>query len=291
MVKYNDRIKKGKLGVNYVTDIVDRCECYFNKIEQENDIGIDGIIELVEDSLPTGKCIAVQIKTGGSYVNKRKCECRIPIDNHYEYWKNYSMPVYGVVYDLDDNIAYWVDIKKYLVKIKNDIELGKLSDIKYKMKNIHRFDIESFNKYFKSNVMNTLPKVNYEEAMDLLKSENIDEIYIAINVLGRRYADRIETWDKFMNLFKSFTNHNLLEELIFYFSYIPHHGDLCGDLNFSKQSKEYAKKLISELKIEQVIKLLQVIDENGIQRGTIGQCVEAIIASVINSNKILKEII
>ena len=114
MVKYNEKIKKGKLGVNYVTDVVDRCECYFNKIEQENDIGIDGIIEFTQNGMPTGKCIAVQIKTGNSFITKKK-ECIIPIGSHYEYWKNYCMPVYGIVYSLDDNIAYWVDVKQYLM--------------------------------------------------------------------------------------------------------------------------------------------------------------------------------
>ena len=81
MVKYNEKIKKGKLGVNYVTDVVDRCECYFNKIEQENDIGIDGIIEFTQNGMPTGKCIAVQIKTGNSFITKKK---RV----YYSYWKS-----------------------------------------------------------------------------------------------------------------------------------------------------------------------------------------------------------
>lgn len=291
MIKYNDKIKKGKLGVNYVTDIVDRCECYFNKIEQENDIGIDGIIEFTDDSIPTGKCIAVQIKTGESYVNRRKNECIIPIENHYKYWNNYCMPVYGIVYILDANLAYWVDIKQYLDDNRSNIESGKLNIIKFKMKSINKFDIESFNKYFKCDVKNTLPEISYEEASNLLESENIDEIYIGVNSLAIRYADKKETWDKLIDVFRKNTDYDLTSEIIFYISYIFGHGDLWGQLNFSKESKQYAKEIINKLNINEVIKILNVIDENGIERGTIGQCVEAIVSNIDNSDKLLKEII
>lgn len=291
MIKYNDKIKKGKLGVNYVTDIVDRCDCYFNKIEQENDIGIDAIIEFTDNTIPTGECIAVQIKAGESYVNRRRNECIIPIENHYEYWKNYCMPVYGIVYILNDNIAYWVDIKRYLNKNKTYIESGELNIIKFKMKSINKFDIESFNKYFKCDVKNTLPEISYEEASKLIASENIDEIYIGINSLAKSYAGKKETWDKLIDMFRKTTDYDMLNEIVFYLAYIPGHGDLWGDLNFSEESKEYARDIINKLNIDEVIKMLSIIDENGIDRGTIGQCVEAIIASINDGDKLLEEIV
>lgn len=207
MIKYNDKIKRGKLGVNYVTDIVDRCNCYFNKIEQENDIGIDGIIEFTDDSIPTGKCIAVQIKTGESYVK------------------------------------------------------------------------------------NKLPEISYEESNNLLESANVDEVYIAINSLAKRYANKIETWDKLIEVFRKTSDIDLINEIIFYLSYIPGHGDLWAGVNFSEMSKKHARDILNKLSTNEVIKILSAVDENGIDRGTIGQCVEAIISSINNSDKILKEII
>ena len=290
MVKYNDKIKKGKLGVNYVTDVVDRCDCYFNKIEQENDIGIDGIIEFTQNGVPTGKCIAVQIKTGKSFINTKK-ECIIPIGGHYEYWKNYCMPVYGIVYILDDNIAYWIDIKQYLDENQCNIESGKLNIIKFKMNDINKFDIDSFNKYFKNIVENKLPEISYEESSNLLDSKNVDEVRIAINSLAKKYADKVETWDKLIDVFRKTSNTDLISEIIFYFSYIPGHGDLWGKLNFSKESRQHARDILNKMNTDELIKMLSVIDENGIQRGTIGQCIEAIISSINNSDKILKKII
>lgn len=80
MVALNEDIKLGKKGVNYVTTIVDECMCSFHKIEQENDVGIDGQIELFDERrLPIGKLISVQVKTGRSYYDLDKDECYIPV--------------------------------------------------------------------------------------------------------------------------------------------------------------------------------------------------------------------
>ena len=133
MIKNNETIKLGKKGVNYVTTVVDECNCNFNPIFQENDIGIDGQIELFsKERIPTGNLIAVQIKTGKSYYDLKKCECNLPIDSHREYWKTLKMPVIGIICIMDETnesikTAYWVDIKKYLIKNTN------AKSIKFKM--------------------------------------------------------------------------------------------------------------------------------------------------------------
>lgn len=123
MVYLNEDIKIGKKGVSYVTTIVDECMCSFHKIEQENDVGIDGQIELFDERrLPIGKLISVQVKTGRSYYDLDKNECHISIGTDREYWMKIDMPVIGIVCVMDEKYesvktAFWVDIKEYLLKI------------------------------------------------------------------------------------------------------------------------------------------------------------------------------
>ena len=63
MAVLSENIKLGKKGMNYITTVVDDCMCSFHSIIQENDIGIDGQIELFdENKIPTGKLISLQIK-------------------------------------------------------------------------------------------------------------------------------------------------------------------------------------------------------------------------------------
>jgi hypothetical protein len=57
-------------------------------------MGIDAQIETVEDGNPTGKLIAVQIKTGASHFKVNRETYTHYIDPiHYQYWNNHSLPV------------------------------------------------------------------------------------------------------------------------------------------------------------------------------------------------------
>lgn len=102
------------MGVNYVRDVVERSNCIFQKIDQENDLGIDGLLELIKDEEPINKQLAVQVKSGESYYNQKSSECLIPIENHRRYWSKHPLPVYGLVYVPSLETAYWIDIKEYL---------------------------------------------------------------------------------------------------------------------------------------------------------------------------------
>ncbi len=59
-----------RAGVNYVRDVVEGHNCIFQEIDVENDIGNDAYIELIEREEATGICVAVQIKSGPSYVSR-----------------------------------------------------------------------------------------------------------------------------------------------------------------------------------------------------------------------------
>lgn len=72
--------------------------CNINTNNRENDIGIDGQIELFDERrLSIGKIINVQIKTGRSYYDLDKFECYIPVGAYREYRLKNEMPVIGIV--------------------------------------------------------------------------------------------------------------------------------------------------------------------------------------------------
>ena len=81
-----------------------------------DDYGLDGELEPVEDAEPTGKIIKVQVKSGTSY---RKGETEIGFyflasQNDLEYWSNVNTPVLLVVHDLDNGATYAVDVHEAL---------------------------------------------------------------------------------------------------------------------------------------------------------------------------------
>ena len=98
MVTYKSTSVTAKGGINFLRATVEESGDIFHKIEQENDLGIGGLIEFVRDGEPLGKVIGTQVKSGDSYYNRKTAECLIPVENHREYWLKYQVPVIGITY-------------------------------------------------------------------------------------------------------------------------------------------------------------------------------------------------
>lgn len=84
----------------------------FGWIEREQtitDVGIDMQVEIVENNVPTGQLLALQIKTGKSYFKEEKDDNIIfrGKKKHLEYWTNYSLPVFIILHNQLTNKTYW----------------------------------------------------------------------------------------------------------------------------------------------------------------------------------------
>lgn len=287
MPKYSEAIVTSKLGINFVKTVVESSGCIFHRIDQENDLGIDAIIELVKDGLPLSKQIAIQIKSGQSFYNGQSNQCLIPVGNHCEYWSKYPLSVYGIVYVPSLNLANWVDIKWYLK------HSGPCVNIKFDRTKTNIFDNISFTKIFVPAIMNELPKLSFDEAALLFHSSHPSEFYLGLVVLFHSAPNVPKVWDWFIEFFKNKNISDIPPILVYYFAHIPWHGDIAyhGE-GFNKEIKAHVKKRFDEFNKQDVEKLLCFIDkERGIARGTLGQSAEAIISSLSKRDNFLLEII
>lgn len=100
-----------RLGVNAVDQtVIQKLDWIFREIPTL-DFGIDGQIEIVEDGNPQNKLIAVQIKSGSSYLTETKESegkyfTYYPTRIHYHYWLNSAIPVIGI-FRSDEGVLYW----------------------------------------------------------------------------------------------------------------------------------------------------------------------------------------
>jgi hypothetical protein len=103
--------RSGESGVNLVAYIINNSFGWlFRRNHNETDVGIDGYIDIVEeDGSVTGRCLAVQIKYGSSYL-------RVKFDygytyygelRHLNYLGNHQIPVLIIICDPDSLICYW----------------------------------------------------------------------------------------------------------------------------------------------------------------------------------------
>lgn len=274
-----------KRGVNFVRTIVEDSECFFHKIEQESDLGIDAIIEFIKDERPLNKCIAIQIKSGPSYYNSKNSECIIPIDSHREYWKNYPLPVFGIVYIPELKIGYWIDIKYYLDKNR------ETNTIRFVGNRANQFDTENYKSVFVPRLTNKTPEISFESSLQLFDSNDINEFMLGSIVLFRRYINKIETWERIIDFIIAPENIEIPRHLIYYLAHIPWHPDIyyTGE-SINKEIKEIVLKEIKSFDKSIMNKLLlQIDEEEDIARGTIGQSIEAIISRVENKKDYLEQ--
>jgi hypothetical protein len=81
-----------------------------------HDVGIDGQIELVdEEGHATGRIVAVQVKSGRSYLQGDGPDWRYyPAEKHRYYWEVFPLPVLLMLHSPEDGRTYWVDVRQAL---------------------------------------------------------------------------------------------------------------------------------------------------------------------------------
>jgi uncharacterized protein DUF4365/uncharacterized protein DUF2399 len=83
--------------------------------QHESDHGIDAIVEIAVDGRPTGKLIAIQIKSGSSYFaedNPGSGWIMRGPKRHLNYWLEYQLPVLVVLFNPRNGSAYWVHVNQ-----------------------------------------------------------------------------------------------------------------------------------------------------------------------------------
>ena len=102
-------------GVMAVERAVNQMRCIWRETPNA-DVGIDGQIEYVDlNGNCTGHVVAVQVKSGASYVKKVAGGISFtPTDRHASYWERFPLPVLVVIHDPATGNSYWADVRRHL---------------------------------------------------------------------------------------------------------------------------------------------------------------------------------
>ena len=83
-----------------------------------SDFGIDAQSEVFEEEKPTGKLIALQIKTGASYFRPHGSDYIFYGEKrHLEYWLGHSLLIFLVLHDPDRDLTLWQKIDRGLARV------------------------------------------------------------------------------------------------------------------------------------------------------------------------------
>lgn len=108
-MRYNPTERLGVIEVSY---IVTKDLGWIFREQSVVDIGIDAIIEQVENNDPTGKFIAVQVKSGLGHFHRTSEALTLYVSNiHYNYWTNSNLPVILIAH-IPNEATYWQELSK-----------------------------------------------------------------------------------------------------------------------------------------------------------------------------------
>lgn len=123
--KYIDTNKTERIGVHKVALILSEMGLIFRETSN-SDTGVDGQIEVVDEhNYATSRIMAVQIKSGSSYLHDNSDNWLFYVDEaHKNYWRLFPIPVMLIVYNPTDGKAYFIDAK-YALNTTEKIEIPK----------------------------------------------------------------------------------------------------------------------------------------------------------------------
>ncbi|AZA74005.1 DUF4365 domain-containing protein [Chryseobacterium indoltheticum] len=146
-----------RLGVNETEKIVIQNLGWIFREQPIVDVGLDAIIEQVENGEPTGRFIAVQIKSGsGNFYKTQKGLSHYVTNIHYNYWLNLSIPIILIAHIPEEGKTYWQEIteknfkktkKRWKIDIPFTQEFNENSDKKLKKIASDKSDERLFNVY------------------------------------------------------------------------------------------------------------------------------------------------
>ncbi|MEG2347084.1 MAG: DUF4365 domain-containing protein [Cetobacterium sp.] len=283
-MKINKKIQLGKVGFLYFERKVQSWDWLITKVQQEEDYGMDATVEISVEGILTGEIIGVQIKTGESYLDKKNGVAKFNIGNHYNYWRNHNLTMYGVVVDIDEECGYIVNITEYLKKMNKNTK-----NIKFYISDENNLNNPEIRNVIINNlrgkqvykVTNTLERaLTLEETIVKLQSKDKLEYEKGFENTLNYYYNELKILNILIEKLRDENDVDKLNEIVYLFSEMLSNPDIYRTRVFSG---EILDKLLNEVKNyneEMTIKLLNLIDDNGIARGTLGQAVETIVSQI-----------
>ncbi|MGB5685403.1 MAG: DUF4365 domain-containing protein, partial [Candidatus Electrothrix sp.] len=110
MLKAQKTGRTERMGIGIAMTAFEALDFAFRE-QSESDYGIDAQAELIQSEQPTGRLLGIQLKSGPSYLSKRKrCEAGFVFSTdkkHADYWRDHALPVLICLCDVDTQKVYW----------------------------------------------------------------------------------------------------------------------------------------------------------------------------------------
>lgn len=102
---------RGRAGHRRLEAILEAANIVVQRVDTENDIGRDAFVDIVDGTDVTGGVICVQVKSGPSHFHNGQWV--VPGEAaDFTLWRESTVPFFGVVHDPEDDALMWVDLSQ-----------------------------------------------------------------------------------------------------------------------------------------------------------------------------------
>ncbi|MGW4046638.1 DUF4365 domain-containing protein [Streptomyces sp. NPDC004721] len=119
-----------RAGVNALRSLLEEHDHIVQEIDGGNDHGEDMIVNFTRAGKRTPYWIAIQVKSGKKY--KRAHGYAIPVEDHFDDWRQSRIPILGVVYDMKKKELFWVNLTEQLRSVDESprwVQVAKTSPL------------------------------------------------------------------------------------------------------------------------------------------------------------------
>ncbi len=273
----------GELGVAFVKTVVFEAKSIFRKLPEETDLGIDGLIEFVENEIATGVQVGVQIKTGASYLvqrsNSKQFEVRVS-KKDLNYWNMQEISTALIVYDPETKLSGWLDVTDY-IRCNPDSLKQQYTTLSIDS-TAKPFSIATFQGEFKATFQLHRLEANLFDYADLTTSHEPKDKFRGLSGLLHHPKSRFSRLTCSLLLQHLFYHDNGLRSAVsdILSRYLPH-----PEVGFvpPQDIRNYVVSEINKFGKYEVSRLLETAwfdEENLMQRGSLGQSVGVIITHI-----------
>lgn len=282
---------KAALGVNYVEKIVNLNDDIMIRIPQENDRGLDIVIEF-KNRNKEFYTFSAQVKSGISYFNTKQDGISIASDfQHFKYWLNHNLYIILFVYNPDTDQCYWLDLSKYV----NDLQDTK--NFRIKSKEIKLLDSSSYQDmvdYIDVKIGDHKRNYLLSKTIRSLISLPVGEINEKLFYSTLNYRNELFLWITVLYKLRITEEKEVIRFLIKILSYITSNPDIWRN-KYNILHDEIRQLAVSEFnsRFDEriVVKFLSSFDIDEYCRGQLGQSVFHILELNSNSSLYLQDII
>lgn len=198
----------------------------------------------------------------------------------------------AVIVDPTSNTAAWTDISEYLRQ-----RPSLITDGPFTIAASQRFDAASFAD-FRSHCLHYRDQYSREPNFGrALKSfSDLDDkqrCYDGLRALFAYHRQQKAMWFYVVSCLSNFAGHPVLRPLVLCLSHVPGHSDIFwhGRNVIEEDVRKYARKLMQKrFDRRDALTMLSVIDEAGVERGSVGQSVHALVDTIADTQAVMQSI-